>query len=112
MRLMMLFLVSSLISGCAGISKPAAYGCIVNAPAKNRKCYSFKTDFNDDGNLKPTAKPVYRSNETIEDLNKAFVLDSDTGFEDGLARVKTTIRDAREEYQRMQDEVNKARTCQ
>lgn len=94
-----LWMVFSL-SGCATIRAPDTDLCIVNAPAKKRKCYNLAMDYQSDGRLKPTAKPVYRPVEKIEDLNKFLVVDSPTGTEDGQARLKAYIRALREEYQR------------
>lgn len=76
----------------------------MNAPDRVRKCYNLKRDYGDDGFLKPDAKPTYRPNATIEDLNKALVLDSPhdathpnpTHFEDGIARVKAWVKKLRE----------------
>lgn len=70
----------------------------MNAPAESRRCYNLKDDYTDDGDLKPGAQAKTRLNKTISDLNKATVIDSPTGFEDGLAGIKTYIRQLREEY--------------
>ncbi len=102
--LMMLLMVFSLV-GCA--SGPDVDVCVVNAPAKNRKCYNLKTDYNEDGSLKKTAVPKYRPNLTIDDLNKAMVIDSphedpvkEPGhFEIGIARLKAYIQTLRFELE-------------
>jgi hypothetical protein len=104
--LMLLF--ASLATGCAGVPKPKAYVCVVNAPAQNRKCYNLETDYDENGNRKPEAKAIYRSNVTIDDLNKAMVIDSATGFEDGLAELKAYIKLLREAYEA---EKEKNRQC-
>lgn len=100
MRLMTLLMAFNiLLSGCSTIKKPNTDLCIVNAPAKHRKCYNLKTDYDDNGKLKPGAAPVYRSNVTVDDLNKATLIDSPTGFEDGLADLKSYIKKLREAYE-------------
>jgi hypothetical protein len=101
----MVFSLALASAGC-GIERPNSEVCIVNAPAKNRKCYNLKTDYNDDGTLKAGAVAKYHPNGTVEDLNKAMVVDSPFDaahpnpkhFEDGLARLKTWIKQLRQEY--------------
>ena len=88
----------SLLAGCGGVALPNTDVCIVNGPNLNRKCYNMATDYNDDGSLKATAKPVYRTNKAVTDLSKALVIDSPTGFEDGLANLKTYITELRNHY--------------
>lgn len=88
----------STLSACGGVALPNTDVCIVNGPNLNRKCYNMATDYNDDGSLKATAKPVYRSNKIVMDLSKALVIDSPTGFEDGLANLKTYITELRNHY--------------
>jgi hypothetical protein len=56
----------------------------------------LKRDYRDDGTLKPGAVPVYRPNLTVEDLNKGLFIDSASGPEDGLARLKAYIKKLRE----------------
>lgn len=101
----LLILLSIIGSACScGVSRPDADLCVVNAPNKNRKCYNLKNDYNDDGSLKAGAKPVYRPNLTVEDLNKALVLDSPYDdqnpnpghFEDGISRMKAWVRKLRD----------------
>lgn len=89
------------VSSCA-VNRPNIQNCIVNAPNKNRKCYNLAADYNDDGTLKVSAKAVYKSNSKIEDLNKAFLVDSETGFEDGLAGLKAYIKELRQHYENCQ----------
>lgn len=98
-QLILLWMVSSLVA-CAGIEKPDAEVCIVNAPAFNRKCYNLKTDYDENGKLRREAVAKYKPNVHIKDLNKATVLDSETGFEDGLAEVKAYIKNLREAYEK------------
>lgn len=100
MRQTMLLVVCSLFIGCA--SRPDIYHCIINAPNENRKCYHAERDYDDDGYLKPGAVAVYRQNKTIQDLNKAYVIDSDDKehpFETALERAKAYGKNVREELQ-------------
>ena len=95
MRQMMLLIIFSL--GCANIPKPDTNLCIVNALAHNQKCYNLLRDYDDDGRLFATAKPLYKPANTIEDLNKNACTDPD-----GLANLKAFIKLLREEYKRSQ----------
>lgn len=100
---LLLILLSIAGNGCSPL--PDVDVCIVNAPNQNRKCYNLKNDYNSDGTLRADAKPVYRSNVTVLDLNKALVIDSPhdeshpnpVHFEDGIARLKAWIKKLREE---------------
>lgn len=84
-------------TSCAA-QRPNSDVCIVNAPNKNRKCYNLATQYDENGALKPGAVATYRANATIVDLNKALVIDSPTGFEDGLAALKIYIKELRDHY--------------
>lgn len=110
-KLLILLLIVG--SSACGVPRPNADVCIVIAPPEDpeyprkRKCYNLERDYNDDGTLKAGAKPVYRPNEKIEDLNKALVIDSPydaqnpnpNHFEDGIARIKAWIKKLREAYE-------------
>lgn len=89
MRQTMLLITFSL-AGCA--SRPDATVCIVNAPAKNRKCYNLKDDYTDTGQLKANAKPKYLPANSVDDLNKNATVDPD-----GLAEIKAWLGDMRDE---------------
>jgi hypothetical protein len=91
--------VFNFLVACAGVQLPNTDVCIVNAPNSNRKCYNLSRDYDQNGELKPSAVPQYRANAQIEDLNKATLLDSPTGFEDGLAALKTYIQELKKENQ-------------
>lgn len=93
-----MLLVACSLYSCA-VERPDVQLCIVNAPSAARKCYNMKTDYNDDGTLKAGAQPVYKQNRDVTELNKAMVVDSATGFEDGLAKLKSYIKKLREHYQ-------------
>lgn len=83
-----------LLSSCATISKPNAHLCVVNAPAAHLKCYNLSTDYNDDGNIKNTAKAKFFRAETIEDLNKGVWMSNND-----WAKVKVWIRQLRKAYE-------------
>lgn len=102
MRLKALLTVSSiaLLSSCATIKKPNVDLMIVNAPGNKRCGYNLERDYDNSGRIKPGAKQTCRPNSSVRDLNKAMVVDSPTGFEDGLAALKAYIRQLREEYER------------
>jgi hypothetical protein len=89
--------LSTVFSLWACADRPDVDLCIINAPNKNRKCFNLAKDYQDDGSLKPGAMPVYRATSTIEDLNKSLVLDSSTGPEDAIARMKAWVRKLQEE---------------
>lgn len=101
MKLTWLLTLLLITGNSCAVARPDADLCIVNALDRNRKCYNLKRDYQDDGTLKGEALPVYRSNDTLEDLNKALVLDSphESGgqmhFEDGIARMKAWVKKLR-----------------
>lgn len=106
MRVILLWMVSSIaLVGCA-MGRPDVEVCIVNAPNSVRKCYNLRDDYDDQGRLKPGARPKYHPNVVIGDLNKALLVDSPhdaqnpnpNHFEDGAARLKAWIQRMREEY--------------
>src|ERR1019366_3139289 len=94
MRLLMLLVGFDLLfSGC-GINRPDTNICIVNAPAKNRKCYNLLRDYDDTGALKKGAVPQYRANLTIDDLNKALIIDPVVPANNqGIANLNAWIQD-------------------
>lgn len=94
-----LWAACNLLTACGGVASPHILVCIVNAPANNRKCYQVDKDYNPDGTLKAGAVPIIRPNASIEDLNKAFTIDSvdaespaSNGFVDALAGAKTWVK--------------------
>ncbi len=93
-----MLLVAFSLSACA-IQRPNSDVCIINAPSGWRKCYNLRTDYDDNGILKKDAKPTYRLNPDITYLNKALVIDSSSGFEDGIAFLKTYINQLRDRYE-------------
>ena len=57
------------IIGCAGVQRPDADICGVNAKSSKLRCYNIKNDFNDDGTRKPDAQPVNKKISSLNDLN-------------------------------------------
>ena len=87
-----LLIICSFFPACGDM--PDTNICIVNAPNKNRKCYNLKNDYNSTGQLKAGVVPQYRSNVTIDDLDKAFCVDPVVPANNqGLANLKTWIGD-------------------
>lgn len=107
MRLTTLWAVSSLLllAGCVGAPPvPDIDGCIVNAPARHLKCYNFARDYDlgSDGvlHLKSGAKASIRAVNSVSDLNKGFIVDTDPAthphhYEDALAALKAYVKDLR-----------------
>jgi hypothetical protein len=105
---LILLLIAFSLSGCAGIQKPNTDLCIVNAPpgdttTHKRKCYNMATDFDDNGVRLPAAKPVYRENPTVQDLNKFLVIDSPTGTVDGQAALQAWVQKLRQHFANCQN---------
>lgn len=90
-----LTLLCLVFNGCALIQRPDSNICVMNAPAQHMKCYNLKRDYNDDGTLKPTAKPTFRQFRIIDDGNKYISMDPDS-----FAQLKAYIKLLREEYQK------------
>jgi len=83
---------SFLLFACAQVPRPDTDLCVVNAPAGHRKCYNILKDYNDEGDLLPGAKPLFKPAKVVEDLNKNICTDPD-----GWANMKAYIRSLREE---------------
>lgn len=83
-------------SGCA-IQRPNADLCVVNGA--QRRCFNLQTDYDDDGHIIAGHNGIYRANATLGALNKATIIDSPTGYVDGLAALKAYIAELRKEYQ-------------
>lgn len=98
MRSLALLTACSLFA-CASVPRPDSDIMIVNAAGNKRCGFNLLRDYGSDGHLLPGAKMFCRPNATVQELNKATVIDSSTGFPDGLARLKTYIKLLREEYE-------------
>lgn len=97
MRVLISLLAVFSLSSC-GVSRPDIYLCGVNAQKKYLRCFNFRDDYNDDGSLKAGAKPTLRPVPDLAALDKAFVIDSKTGYEDALAGLKTYVKQLRDHY--------------
>jgi hypothetical protein len=69
MRALILLLVISSLVGCAGVQRPDANICGINAVSSNLRCYNIKNDYSNDGTLDPKAKPVIIPLSGLNDLN-------------------------------------------
>lgn len=97
MRLKALLMVFSITGcGCSVVQRPDVDLCIINSVEENRSCLNMKRDYNDDGTVLPGAKLFQKPNKVLMDLNKALVIDSSSGFEDGIANLKIYINQLRE----------------
>lgn len=91
MRRMTLLTVCSMVLAGCGVPRPDAELCVVNAPAKHRKCYNLRDDYDDTGKLIPTASPSFAPVEKIDDLNKHTTMDPES-----WTKVKAYIKKLRE----------------
>lgn len=76
--------------GCA-VPRPNTDLCVVNAAKFHRSCFNMKTDFDENGNLKPDAKAKIKPARDIMDLDRNVCVDPD-----GFARLKAYIKKLRE----------------
>jgi len=93
MQVMILLVAFSLLASCAGIKRPNAELCIVNAPARHLKCYNLYEDYEDSGLLKKNATAKFFRAETVEDLNKGTWMSNAD-----WAELKKWIREIRKAY--------------
>lgn len=105
-QLMMLLGTLSLllaVTSCrSAVPRPDTSLCIVNVPKLHEKCYNFKTDYDDNGDLKPDAKPTFIQYK--DDIAMLIGLNKKTSITpDGLARLEAYIRDLRAEQGRRGD---------
>lgn len=105
-KLLTTLFVAFNLAACGAIPKPNTDLCIVNAPdgtTHKRKCYNMATDYDDNGVLLATAKPVYRENARVEDLNKFLVIDSPTGTVDGQSALSAWVQKLRQHFKDCQN---------
>lgn len=95
MRLLATLLIICSLYSCARIPKPNTDLCVINAPGQHLSCWNLKTDYNDNGQIKPGVKPKIKVANSLNDVNKFIVTDPD-----GFAELKAYIKLLREEYQR------------
>lgn len=81
--------------GCNDVTRPDTDVCLVNAQLLHETCYNLLRDYNDDGTLKPDAKPIVRqyvdAAAMLGALNKGIRTDPD-----GWAHLKAYIRELRD----------------
>jgi hypothetical protein len=82
------------LASCAQIKRPDADICVLNAPGAKLTCYNLKDDYDDDGNIKPGAKPHFLPAPTLESINKSIVM-SPAHF----SLLKAYVKKLREEYE-------------
>jgi hypothetical protein len=96
LALMTLLASCSLFSGC-GIARPNAYVYGVNVPGLSTRGYNLKSDYNDQMELKKSAKPrvvEYKNEaEMLIGLNKQICTDPDS-----FAAIKAYIKKVRKAY--------------
>lgn len=85
----LLMACSILVTGCA-IARPNTDMCVVNAKAQHEKCYNLNRDYDNNGKLNPSAKPLFKPAVTVLDLDKNVCTDPD-----GWSNVKAYIRELR-----------------
>lgn len=82
------------LAGCNEVDRPDSPVCVLNTPARHILCYNLKTDYDDQGNLKPSAKPEVTqyadADAMLAALNKS-VLTTATGW----TNIKIYIRKLR-----------------
>lgn len=95
MRVMFWAACSLALLSCAHVQRPDADLCVVNAPGKKLTCYNIKTDFNDDGQIRPGVPAHYKPAPDLEAINKWVITDLDS-----WAKIKAYVKLLREEYER------------
>jgi hypothetical protein len=90
----MLFLAFSTLTACSSIKRPDTNLCVVNAVASHLTCYNMLRDYQDDGMIKPDAKPTIIPVDDLSDLNKFITTDPE-----GFARLKLYVKELRTYYQ-------------
>lgn len=95
-KLLTVLLLAFETSACAFGNKlparPDSDACVVNAEEGRQKCFNMKTDFDDNGNLLPTAKPFYKPALTVKDVDKATCFD----VEKSLPNLKVYLNELRQ----------------
>lgn len=74
-------IISSLfVAGCAGIPRPVGHICGIDGQRAKLSCYDLIEDFDSNGKMKPSAKPV-KTAITLRDLHGGTYFDPDTTAE-------------------------------
>lgn len=63
---------------CSYVPLPHTNLCVANPALKHSKCYWLDKDYQEDGTLKPGAKPNFKPLITIDDMNKSIWTDPDS----------------------------------
>jgi hypothetical protein len=85
---------SLLLAGCNDVPRPNSNICVLNVGALKKTCQNLLTDYDEDGNLKPDAKPSV----TIYPTAEAMLLSLDKSIDTeaaGWANIKAYIRNLR-----------------
>ncbi len=90
----LLLMALSLVS-CSSVPRPDTDVGVVNAEFHQIKGYNLLRDYDDNGNLNPSAKPWIRPAVNVSDLNKNVCTDPQ-----GWANLKSYIRELRDELKR------------
>jgi hypothetical protein len=94
-RAMIVLTACSLLTGCNTVPLPDTDICVINVPALHEYCYNIKRDYDANGRLKPSAKPMIRkyADEAamLAGLNKGIKTNPD-----GWANFKAYARELRE----------------
>lgn len=69
-----LIILLSLVS-CSHVQRPDSWICGVNAKGMKLRCYNIKSDYSDEGVLKPEAKPTEFPLKSLNDLNAWVCMD-------------------------------------
>jgi hypothetical protein len=77
--------------GCASIERPDSWVCGVNAKSEKLRCYNLKSDYSDQGTLKPEAKPMIYPLKSVSDLNGWVCIDPKS-----LEKLKVYLGDLRD----------------
>jgi hypothetical protein len=79
------------ISSCSSVKRPDAYICGINSKSKELRCYNILKDFNDDGSMKPEAKPMIQPLSGLDQLNSSVMM-----FPKEFEKVKVWLQDLRD----------------
>lgn len=96
-KLLTVLLLAFSFAGCDlyAVKRPSFPVCVNNVPALHRRCYDFKYDFDDLGQISPNAKPKivqYKTrDEMLDAINKSVSVDPDP-----LAILKAYLKDVRD----------------
>ncbi len=90
-QILLLTALELCLVSCSTVPRPDTDIGVVNAIDHHVKSYNLSTDYDDQGNLLPSAVPKYRPALTVDDLNKNICTDPQ-----GWANLKAYIRELRD----------------